>query len=250
VSKRIEKDKAMFVGQEISGKTLGVVGLGQIGARVVDAALALGMKVVGYDPVLSVEAALMLPGDRMQVGVPSPGFTPLCVSSVSCQVSCETAAHTDRMASEPNATCLCWPTPRRQLLGLFISNTVAQPGSISLVVPCLRSESDVHKKRGGSHKHTQRVDKLEDLLKQSDYITLHTPYIKGVTHHLLNSETLAQCKPGVNLLNFARGEIVDGAAVKVGPLVQLSVSLDNPAMADALAFNGSGPPSATSSLRP
>jgi phosphoglycerate dehydrogenase-like enzyme len=67
VSKRIEKDKAMFVGQEISGKTLGVVGLGQIGARVVDAALALGMNVVGYDPVLSVEAALMLPGDRMQV---------------------------------------------------------------------------------------------------------------------------------------------------------------------------------------
>jgi hypothetical protein len=66
-SKRIEKDKAMFVGQEISGKTLGVVGLGQIGARVVDAALALGMNVVGYDPVLSVEAALMLPGDRMQV---------------------------------------------------------------------------------------------------------------------------------------------------------------------------------------
>lgn len=125
VSKRIEKDKAMFVGQEISGKTLGVVGLGQIGARVVDAALALGMNVVGYDPVLSVEAALMLPGDRMQ-----------------------------------------------------------------------------------------RVDKLEDLLKQSDYITLHTPYIKGVTHHLLNSETLAVCKPGVSILNFARGEIVDGSAVK------------------------------------
>lgn len=66
----------MFVGQEISGKTLGVVGLGQIGARVVDAALALGMKVVGYDPVLSVEAALMLPGDRMQV-LSGPGFTPV-----------------------------------------------------------------------------------------------------------------------------------------------------------------------------
>jgi phosphoglycerate dehydrogenase-like enzyme len=126
VSKRIEKDKAMFVGQEISGKTLGVVGLGQIGARVVEAALALGMKVVGYDPVLSVEAALMLPGDRMQ-----------------------------------------------------------------------------------------RVDKLEQLLAQSDYITLHTPYIKGVTHHLLNPKTLAACKPGVSILNFARGEIVDGAAVKV-----------------------------------
>lgn len=45
VSKRIEKDKAMFVGNEIEGKTLGVVGLGAIGGKVVNAALALGMKV-------------------------------------------------------------------------------------------------------------------------------------------------------------------------------------------------------------
>eukprot|EP00959_Pyramimonas_sp_CCMP1952_P011620 244001-Pyramimonas_sp.AAC.1 len=50
----------MFGGQELTGKTLGVVGLGQIGARVVDAALALGLNVVGYDPALSLEAALML----------------------------------------------------------------------------------------------------------------------------------------------------------------------------------------------
>jgi hypothetical protein len=45
ISKRIEKDKAMFVGNEIEGKTLGVVGLGAIGGKVVNAALALGMKV-------------------------------------------------------------------------------------------------------------------------------------------------------------------------------------------------------------
>ena len=65
VAKRIEKDKAKFVGCEIEGKTLGVVGLGAIGGRVVNAALALGMKVVGYDPVLSLDAAWKLPGDRM-----------------------------------------------------------------------------------------------------------------------------------------------------------------------------------------
>lgn len=65
-AKRIEKDKAMFVGTEIEGKTLGVVGLGAIGGRVVNAALALGMKVVGFDPVLSLDAAWRLPGDRMQ----------------------------------------------------------------------------------------------------------------------------------------------------------------------------------------
>jgi len=125
ISKRIEADKKFFVGQEITGKTLGVVGLGQIGARVVEAALALGMKVVGYDPALSMEAALMLPGDRMV--------------------------------------------------------------------------------RAGS---------LEEVLKVSDYITLHVPYIKGVTHHLIDADALSKAKSGLNILNFARGEIVDGAAVK------------------------------------
>jgi D-3-phosphoglycerate dehydrogenase len=47
----------------------------------------------------------------------------------------------------------------------------------------------------------------------SDYITVHTPYIKGATHHLLNATNLKLCKPGVHLMNFARGEIIDGEAV-------------------------------------
>lgn len=127
ISKRIEADKAMFGGQEITGKTIGVIGLGAIGAKVVQAALGLGMKVVGYDPVLSLDAALQLPGDRMK-----------------------------------------------------------------------------------------RVTELDELFAESDYITVHVPYIKGVTHHLINAEALSKCKPGVHLLNFARGEIIDGAAVKNG----------------------------------
>jgi len=127
ISKRIEKDKSMFGGCEIGGKTLGVIGLGQIGSRVVSAALALGMNVVGYDPVLSLEAALTLPGDRMK-----------------------------------------------------------------------------------------RVTELDDLFAEADYISLHVPYIKGVTHHLINSDALSKCKPNVHLLNFARGEIIDGSAVRAG----------------------------------
>ncbi|GLI61317.1 hypothetical protein VaNZ11_003673 [Volvox africanus] len=123
-AKRIEKDKAMFVGTEIEGKTLGVVGLGAIGGRVVNAALALGMKVVGFDPVLSLDAAWKLPGDRMQ-----------------------------------------------------------------------------------------RANNLEELLKISDYITVHVPYIKGATHHMLNGANLELCKPGVHLLNFSRTEIIDGEAL-------------------------------------
>lgn len=57
VGKLVEKGKSSFVGPEIAGKTLGVVGLGAIGILVANAAEALGMKVMGYDPFLSVEGA-------------------------------------------------------------------------------------------------------------------------------------------------------------------------------------------------
>ena len=55
-----EKGKAQFLGNEIRGKTLGVIGLGAIGAMVANAAQKLGMEVIGYDPFLSVNAAWAL----------------------------------------------------------------------------------------------------------------------------------------------------------------------------------------------
>ena len=58
--KAVEKGKSKFVGPEIKGKTLGVIGLGAIGVLVANAARALHMRVVGYDPYLSVNAALSL----------------------------------------------------------------------------------------------------------------------------------------------------------------------------------------------
>lgn len=60
LSKTVEKGKSQFVGPEIKGKTLGVIGLGAIGVLVANAALSLGMKVYGYDPYLSVDAAWKL----------------------------------------------------------------------------------------------------------------------------------------------------------------------------------------------
>lgn len=60
VSKLVEKGKAAFAGPEVMGKTLGIVGLGAIGVKVANIALSLGMSVVGYDPFLSVNAALGL----------------------------------------------------------------------------------------------------------------------------------------------------------------------------------------------
>ena len=57
VEKSVEKGKKAFVGPELRGKTLGVIGLGAIGVLVANAAIALGMQVVGYDPMISVDHA-------------------------------------------------------------------------------------------------------------------------------------------------------------------------------------------------
>jgi len=60
LNKIIEAEKKHFKGGELAGKTLGVIGLGAIGALVADVAIQLGMKVLGYDPALSVDAAWRL----------------------------------------------------------------------------------------------------------------------------------------------------------------------------------------------
>lgn len=56
-AKLVEKGKSQFVGPEIKGKTLGVIGLGAIGVLVANAAVSLGMNVLGYDPYISVDGA-------------------------------------------------------------------------------------------------------------------------------------------------------------------------------------------------
>lgn len=60
IPKLVEKGKKNFVGHELKGKTIGIIGLGAIGAQVANATEAIGMKVLGYDPYLSVENALSL----------------------------------------------------------------------------------------------------------------------------------------------------------------------------------------------
>ena len=68
VGKMVEKGKGQFAGPEIQGKTLGVVGLGAIGVLVANAAVALGMKVLGYDPYLGVKNAWSLSPSVTHVG--------------------------------------------------------------------------------------------------------------------------------------------------------------------------------------
>ena len=122
VTKAVEKGKSAFVGCEIKGKTLGVVGLGAIGAMVANVAIKLGMNVLGYDPFISIDGAWNL--DHHVV-----------------------------------------------------------------------KETDINK-----------------ICKKSDFITLHVP-LNDSTRSLVNKDTLALMKDGSAILNFARGELVDAAAV-------------------------------------
>ena len=122
VGKLVEKGKSNFAGCEITGKTLGLIGLGAIGGKLANIAISMGMNVIGYDPFLSVTAALNL---KPQVKV---------------------------------------------------------------------------------------TTNINDIYAESDYISLHLPF-NADTKDTINAETLALCKDGVRILNFARGELVNGEAI-------------------------------------
>jgi len=65
ISKEIEGMKKQFVGEEVYGKTLGIIGLGAIGSMVAEQAMALGMNIVAFDPGLTVDNALRLPSSYL-----------------------------------------------------------------------------------------------------------------------------------------------------------------------------------------
>ncbi|MEC9286298.1 MAG: 3-phosphoglycerate dehydrogenase family protein [Pseudomonadota bacterium] len=67
VHAKVELEKKRFSGRELTGRTLGVVGLGSVGSLVAKAALDLGMDVVGYDPALSIDAAWRLPSQVVRM---------------------------------------------------------------------------------------------------------------------------------------------------------------------------------------
>ncbi|MDA9965575.1 3-phosphoglycerate dehydrogenase family protein [Gammaproteobacteria bacterium] len=63
LNKAMEAQKKAFAGNELAGKTLGIIGLGSIGSMLAQAAHTLGMRLVGYDPYISIEGAWRLPAD-------------------------------------------------------------------------------------------------------------------------------------------------------------------------------------------
>lgn len=123
VGKLVEKGKSQFAGPEIMGKTLGVIGMGAIGFKVAQAAEALGMKIVGYDP--------------------------------------------------------------------FISEGVKT---------ALSDETEI-------------VEDIKDIFTKSDYITIHVP-LNDATKNTVNKDSLALCRDGVRILNFARGGLVNNDDIK------------------------------------
>jgi len=68
VAAAVEQAKKQFAGFELAGRTLGVVGLGAVGAEVANAAVGLGMRVIGFDPAISVSRAWQLSSDVQQAG--------------------------------------------------------------------------------------------------------------------------------------------------------------------------------------
>jgi D-3-phosphoglycerate dehydrogenase / 2-oxoglutarate reductase len=65
---QVEAGKKAFAGVELAGRTLGIVGLGKVGCLVADAAIKLGMQVIGYDPHITVDAAWSLPAQVKRAG--------------------------------------------------------------------------------------------------------------------------------------------------------------------------------------
>ena len=66
MDKAVEDGKKAFAGYELAGHTLGIVGLGKVGCLVADAAIKLGMNVLGHDPEITVDAAWSLPAQVKQ----------------------------------------------------------------------------------------------------------------------------------------------------------------------------------------
>ena len=73
IDKTVEEGKKAFAGFELAGHTLGIVGLGKIGCLVADAAIKLGMHVLGYDPEITVDAAWSLPSQVKKAGSVADG---------------------------------------------------------------------------------------------------------------------------------------------------------------------------------
>jgi D-3-phosphoglycerate dehydrogenase len=92
LNKAMEMQKKSFAGNELAGKTLGIVGLGAIGSMLAQAAQTLGMNIVGYDPHISIEAAWRLPREVQK----ADSMESLLGTSRLCFFACTTCGGNDK----------------------------------------------------------------------------------------------------------------------------------------------------------
>lgn len=107
-AKAVEKGKAQFAGREIMGKTLGVVGLGAIGVLVANAAEQMGMKVIGYDPYITLHAAHALSNtipvaQNLDLVLPKCDYVTIHIPALE---STKGMFNTARFAQMKNSACL------------------------------------------------------------------------------------------------------------------------------------------------
>ena len=106
---RVEDGKKQFAGTELAHHTLGIVGLGKIGSLVADAAIKLGMHVVGYDPHITVDAAWSLPSQVRRVPTCCVRATSSACTFRSCR---RRAASSTRPCSTSHGRGWCCSTSR------------------------------------------------------------------------------------------------------------------------------------------
>jgi len=194
MAKTVEKGKKKFVGNEIKGKTLGVIGLGAIGSRVANCAIELGMEVYGYDPYISIDAAWNL-SSQVHHCVNLNDMLPLC-DYITIHVPYLPTTK-DTINAQTLALCRDGVKILNYARGELV-NTAAlleamETGKVSGYMTDFPTEAILGK-------------------PGCDYITIHVPYLP-TTKDTINAQTLALCKDGVKILNYARGELVNTAAL-------------------------------------
>src|SRR5664279_4634935 len=120
LEKKVEAGKKQFAGYELSCHTLGVIGLGKIGCLVADAAIKLGMNVLGYDPEITVDAAWSLPSQVQKANsveevLKNAHFVSLHVPLLDAT---RNLINAENLAQVKQGTCLLYtsPSPRDGLL--------------------------------------------------------------------------------------------------------------------------------------
>jgi D-3-phosphoglycerate dehydrogenase len=258
--KAVEAGKKKFVGTEISGRTLGVVGLGAIGRNVANAASALGMHVVGFDPLLTVEGAAQLSSAVKRVEalddlVDVAEFLTVHVPLIDETRNLVNAERIARMP--PNAVVLNFA--REGIVDEAAVVAALDAGHLGAYVSDFPVNQTRHHPKcvtlphlGASTAEAEEncaimvADQIRDFLEHGNVhnsVNFPEVTIPRATGHRIVSATTSQ--PGMagqisDALRKSGGKIQNMASLSRGDLAYIVVDLDAPVPAETLKVIGSG----------